>query len=150
MNPPRTGEGDRPKGGGGASPQALSPMVQRARQLHKSMSLSEVLGWQQIRQRPHGLKFRRQHPVGSYVVDFCCRAPRFAVEVDGFAHDTGNRAERDAVKTAFLNDNGYNVIRVSAARVLADAVGTAEAIAAGGTKPLHHPAGGPPPRAGED
>jgi very-short-patch-repair endonuclease len=114
------------------------------------MSLPEILPWQQLRQRPRGFKFRRQHPVGRYVVDFCCLSHRLAVEIDGFAHDTGDRAARDAIKAQFLNDNGYTVMRVSAAQVLADAIGTAEAIVARGAIPLHRPADGPPPGAGED
>jgi len=114
------------------------------------MSLPEGMLWQQLRLRPNGLKFRRQHPVGPYIVDFCCLSLRLAVEIDGFAHDTDDRAARDAIRTRFLEDNGYRVIGVFAAQVLADAMGTAEAIVAGGEGPLHHPAGGPPPRAGEE
>ena len=150
MNPPPTGEGARPQGSGWASPKALSPMVQRARQARNSMSIPEVLLWRQLRQRPNGLKFHCQHPMGPYAVDFCCLAPRLAVNVGGFAHASGNRAGRNAIKTQFLNNNGYKVTRVSAAHVLADAIGAAEAIAVGRAKPLHHPAGSPPLRAGEN
>jgi len=114
------------------------------------MTLPEVLLWREFRQRPNGLKFRRQHPIGPYVVDFCCLTARMVVEIDGMAHDAGNRPARDAIRTRFLNDNGYTVIRLSAARVLADAVGTAGAIVACGAEPLHRPADGPPPRAGEE
>jgi very-short-patch-repair endonuclease len=125
-------------------------VVKRARQLRKTMSLPEVRLWQHLRLRPHGLKFRRQHPVGPYVADFCCLSQRLVVEIDSFAHDTADRAARDLVKEQFMKDNGYRVIRVSASQVLADAPGTADAIVVRGAMPLHHPAGGPPPRAGED
>ena len=114
------------------------------------MSLPEVLLWQQLRLRPNGLKFRRQHPIGPYVVDFCCLTSKPAVEIDGFAHDTAERAARDTIRTRFLQDNGYTVIRLPAVHVMADAVGAAGAIVGCGAWPLHHPAGGPPPRAGED
>lgn len=150
MNPPRTGEGDHAKRGGGAAPNAIRPVVERARTLRKSMTLPEVQLWRQLRQRPGGLKFRRQHPVGPYVVDFCCMAERIVVEIDGFAHDAGNRPACDATRARFLEDNGYTVMRIPAAHVLADSVGTAEAIVARGGTPLHRPADGPPPRAGED
>ncbi len=126
------------------------PVVKRARELRKAMSLPEVQLWRQLRLRPNGLKFRRQHPIAPYVVDFCCMSARLVVEIDGFAHNTGNRPARDTARTRFLENNGYTVIRISAAQVLADTVGTAEAIAGCGAKPLHRPAGGPPPRAGED
>jgi very-short-patch-repair endonuclease len=125
-------------------------VVTRARELRKSMSLPEVRLWQQLRQRPGGMKFRRQHPIGPYVVDFCCLSPKLAVEIDGFAHDTKIRASRDGIRTKFLEENGYAVLRVSAKQALADVTGTVEAILARVARPLHHPAGGPPPRAGED
>jgi len=125
-------------------------VVQHARNLRKAMSAPEVLLWQQLRQRPNGLKFRRQHPIGPYVVDFCCISERLVIEIDGFAHDIADRAGRDDIRARFLNDNGYEVIRLSAKSVLVDAVGTAGAIVVRGAMPLHHPAGGPPPRAGED
>ena len=150
MNPPRTGEGDHAKRGGGASPNAIRPVVERARTLRKSMTLPEVQLWRQLRQRPGGLKFRRQHPVGPYVVDFCCMSARLIVEIEGFEHDTANRPARDGIRTQFLEDNGYKLMRIPAAHVLSDCVGTAEAIVAGGAIPLHRPADGPPPRTGED
>jgi len=109
----------------------------------------ERLLWQRLRQRPNGLKFRRQHTVGCYIVDFCCVSARFVVEVDGIAHDMADRPHRDDERTRFLNENGFRVLRVSARRVLADADGTAEAIVARAASPLHQPLAGPPPRAGE-
>ena len=148
--PPRTGEGDRPKGGGGGSPPTQRPLVYRARSLRKEMSLPERMLWQALRLRPHGLKFRRQHPIGPYVVDFFCSSQRLAIEIDGIAHDMGDQPRRDVERTSFLNENGYRVLRVSAQRVLADAVGTADAIAARAVSPHHHASHGPPPRTGED
>lgn len=157
-NPPRTGEGDHAQRGGGASPSPPRSVVQRARALRKAMTMPERLLWRALRQRPNGLKFRRQHPVGPYVVDFCCLTSRLAIEIDGVAHDMAGRAARDGIRARFLQENGYTVLRVSARRVLADVTGTAEAIvarvasgdAARGGNPLHRPADGPPPRAGED
>jgi very-short-patch-repair endonuclease len=125
-------------------------VVVTARKLRKAMSMPQVLLWQELRQRPNGMTFRQQHPVGPYEVDFCCLSAKLVVEIDGFAHETSNRPARDEIRARFLNDNGYEVIRVSAKRVLADAVGTAGAIVGCGAKPLHHPAAGPPARAGED
>jgi very-short-patch-repair endonuclease len=114
------------------------------------MTLPENMLWQQLRQRPNGMKFRRQHPIGPYVVDFCCISHRLAVEIDGFAHETGERVTRDNIRAKFIEDVGYKIMRVSASRVLADVVGVTGEIVACGARPLHHPAGGPPPRAGED
>jgi very-short-patch-repair endonuclease len=106
--------------------------------------------WQALRLRPGGLKFRRQYPLGPYVVYFCCLSASLVVEVDGFVHDTIDHAARDLVRDRFLNENGFRVLRVSAKRVLTDAAGTADAIAVRAVSPLHRPADGPPPRAGED
>jgi very-short-patch-repair endonuclease len=114
------------------------------------MSPPERLLLQHLRLRPGGVKFRRQHPVGPYVVDFACLASRLAIEIDGAAHDTGVRAQSDQIKSQFLKDNGYRVLRVAAARVMGDAVAAANAIVALAASPLHRPADGPPPRAGED
>jgi len=125
-------------------------VVERARELRKSMTLPENMLWQQLRLRPNGLKFRRRHPIGPCVVDFCCLSERLVVEIDGFAHEISGRYARDAVSARFPRDNHYQVKRVSARQVLADAIGTVQAIVAGEERPLHHPAGGPPPRTGED
>ena len=149
QEPPRNGEGDRAKRGGGGSPPAQRPVVYRARKLRREQSLPERMLWQSLRLRPQGLKFRRQHPIGPYVVDFCCLPLRLVVEVDGVAHEMGNRPAADEKRTRFLKENGYRVLRVSAARVMADAAGAADAIAARAVSPHHRPADGPPPRAGE-
>lgn len=147
--PPRSGEGDRAKRGGGGSPPAQRPVVYRARKLRRDMSLPERLLWQQLRQRPNGLKFRRQHPTGPYVVDFYCLPQKLAVEIEGIVQDMGKQPARDQRRFQFIKGNGFRVIRVSAKRVLADAVGTDDAIVARAQSPLHRPSDGPPPRAGE-
>jgi len=147
--PPRHGEGDRAKRGGGGSPPAQRPIINRARQLRREMSVPERLLWQQFRLRPSGLKFRRQHPIGPYIADFCCLQHKLVVEVEGIVHDMGQQPAYDQRRVQFIKDNGFRVIRVSAKRVLADAVGTAGAIVARAESPLHRPADGPPPRAGE-
>ena len=149
QEPPRNGEGDRAKRGGGGSPPTQRPVVYRARKLRRDQSLPERMLWQSLRLRPRGLKFRRQHPIGPYVVDFCCLSLRLVVEIDGAVHDMGDRPATDDERTRFLKENGYRVLRVSAARVMADAAGAADAIAARAVSPHHRPADGPPPRAGE-
>ncbi|KPL67083.1 hypothetical protein SZ64_02605 [Erythrobacter sp. SG61-1L] len=125
------------------------PVVYRARKLRREMTLPERMLWLALRVRPEGLRFRRQHPIGPYVVDFCCLSARLVVEVDGKAHDVGCAPENDRGRDEFLQENGFRVLRVSAQRVLADVGGTAEAIVARAVNPLHRPADGPPPRAGE-
>jgi len=146
---PGTGRGTGAAGGGGAR-QALRPEVYTARRLRDELSLPEVLLWQQLRGRHTGAKFRRQHPIGPYVVDFCCVAVRLVIEVDGGAHDRGDRPLRDARRDAFLKENGYRVLRIAAGDILRDVGAVVAAIGALVASPLHHASHGPPPRAGEE
>ncbi len=148
-NPPRYGEGDRAQRGGGGARFVARPEVMRARELRKKMTMPERMLWQRLRARPQGFKFRRQHPIGPYVADFCCMSEKLVVEVDGSTHDSLDRAKFDDRRIAFMKENGFRVLRVAARRVLADADATAEAIVARAAGPLHQPAAGPPPRAGE-
>ena len=104
--------------------------VARARQLRREMSLPEVLLWQQLRRKSTGLKFRKQHRVPPYFVDFYCAAAKLAIEVDGTAHDMGDRPERDIERDAFLRSKGIETLRILASEVLADPVDIAEGIAA--------------------
>ncbi|MDF8333491.1 endonuclease domain-containing protein [Novosphingobium sp. HBC54] len=117
----------------------------RAAGLRQAMSLPEVLLWRQLRLRPEGLKFRRQHPAGRYVLDIFCAEAKLAIEIEGHAHNTGDRPERDRVRTLWLENQGIRVLRIAAMRVLKDPVGTAEAIA----KYALHGWPGHPPLQGE-
>ena len=136
------------------APKAEGRSVPRARQLRRSMSLPEVILWRALRTRPSGLKFRRQHASGAYVLDFFCSDARLAIEIDGEAHSRGDRPARDALRDAYFVRAGVRTLRISAREVLADldAVVTHIVDQASALLPLHHPSGGPPPRdkLGED
>jgi very-short-patch-repair endonuclease len=94
---------------------------ERARKLRREMSLPEVVLWQTLRRgRLAGLRFRRQHPIGPYILDFYCPAVRLAVEVDGFAHHTDLVARRDERRDMWLSEQCVVVLRVSARDVLHD------------------------------
>ena len=129
----------------------LRPETATARKLRRDMSLPEVLLWQRLKGKQSGLKFRKQHPIGPYIVDFYCSATRAVIEVDGEAHGRDDRPIRDAERDAFLTGNGYNVIRVMAATILHDADDAASSIAALAASPLHPRfAAVPLPASGED
>jgi ATP-dependent DNA helicase RecQ len=84
----------------------------RPRQLRRQMTVPERLLWSKLRNNGlFGLKFRRQHPVGPFVLDYYCAEHRLCVELDGASHD--DRAEADEERTQYLNEEGIRVIRVS-------------------------------------
>ena len=125
--------------------------IRNARALRRTMSLPEVLLWQALRLRPGGYKVRRQQAAGHYILDFYCAAVRLAIEVDGEAHGRGEQPVRDEAREASLKADGVTVFRVPAVDVLQDLEAVVRMIVAHiSTLPLHHLAGGPPPRAGED
>ncbi|UUL82430.1 endonuclease domain-containing protein [Sphingomonas qomolangmaensis] len=123
-----------------------------AKRLRRTMSLPEVLLWQQLRRRPGGQRFRRQHPAGPYVLDFYCDAVKLCIEVDGEAHSRGNRPENDAARDAWLHARGVRTLRISASDVLSnlDAVMRHIEAAARGSPPPPSLRDGPPPPAGEE
>src|SRR5687767_11239083 len=100
QNPPRNGEGDRVKRGGGGPRILRTPIkqVKRARKLRRQMSLPEVVLWKALQSRPDGLKFRKQFPIGQMTADFACLSHRVIIEVDGEWHGYGDQPERDVVR----------------------------------------------------
>lgn len=94
--------------------------VAKARTLRREMSRPEARLWQALRTRPEGLKFRRQHPVGPYILDFYSPSARLAIEVDGAAHDVGDNPRRDARRDAWLSGRGIRVLRIPAAELYGD------------------------------
>src|SRR5687768_10214233 len=97
---------------------ARNEIVIKARELRRAMSLPEGLLWQVLRKRPGGFKFRRQHPVGPFVLDFYCAARKLAVEVDGMSHNMGDNPSRDLRRDAYLRQLGLRIVRFDAADVL--------------------------------
>src|SRR3546814_4575923 len=92
---------------GGFMRQTSRTTVKKARALRRVMSPPEVLLWHQLRLRPGGVKFRRQHPVGRFVADFYAPEGRGRVEVAGLAHDA--RVENDAARDAWRGGQGLGM-----------------------------------------
>ena len=92
------------------------------------MTLPEVLLWNLLRKNPAGIHFRRQHPIGPFIVDFFCAAAKMVVEIDGIAHDMGDRPDRDCSRDAQLAAQGITVMRIPATEVLACPELVAEAL----------------------
>jgi type I restriction-modification system DNA methylase subunit/very-short-patch-repair endonuclease len=97
----------------------FSGLVARARELRKNQTPAEDLLWELIRSRQVAdLKFRRQHQLGDYLVDFYCNEHRLVVEVDGDVHDEKARAKKDATRTKYLESLGNIVVRFRNEEVL--------------------------------
>jgi very-short-patch-repair endonuclease len=88
----------------------------RARAFRNNMSDPEWALWQAIRRgQIEGYRFRRQHPVGLYTADFVCLEKRLIVEVDGVQHTKAKQMAHDAKRTAWLETQGFQVLRCSTA-----------------------------------
>jgi leucyl-tRNA synthetase len=99
----------------------LSERVVRrqARVLRKNATLAERMLWERLRGgKCDGHKVRRQHPIGSFIADFCIVEKRLVIEIDGEVHAT--QAERDAERSRILQAAGYQVIRFANAQVETD------------------------------
>ena len=87
----------------------LKPLRQR---LRSHMTSAEIALWVHLqRSRLDGRKFRRQHSIGSFVVDFYCPTEHLAIELDGSPHDTESGWQRDQKRAAFLQSLGIRVVR---------------------------------------
>lgn len=99
-----------------------------ARELRRNPTEAEARLWTALRRRQMGgALFRRQHPVGRFVLDFYCASHRLCVEVDGEVHEA--QRERDAERTAVLNTAGIRVLRFSNDQVLRGLSGVVREIA---------------------
>jgi very-short-patch-repair endonuclease len=108
--------------------QRLSPNTKtNARNLRKNMTDVERLLWSKIRGRQlRGFRFRRQHPIGRYIVDFVCIELKLIVEMDGGQH--GDQQQYDMNRTQWLQTKGYKVIRFWNNDVIDDLEGVMQAI----------------------
>jgi len=98
-----------------------------ARRLRKTQTDAERKLWPGLRSRSlNRHKFRRQHPIGPYTVDFCCLQKGLVIEVDGAQH--AGHKERDNRRTEFLNSQGYRVVRFVDTEVLNETEGVLQVI----------------------
>ena len=101
-----------------------------ARRLRKEMSPAERRLWRVLREGPGGFKFRKQCPQGPYSLDFACLEARLAIEIDGSAHDFGNRPARDEQRDAYVSDLGFLTMRIPARELLHNLEGVVMGIVA--------------------
>ena len=90
---------------------------QAARKLRNNLTPAESLLWSSLRGKQlKGLRFRCQHPVGNFILDFYCPAHKLVVEVDGKIHS--QQIDRDNARTSELEKYGYRVLRFSNEQVI--------------------------------
>ena len=120
---PMRSMGEVSRSDGGGSPRvevrlkAPPAIYNRARQSRWTMTEPERLLWAILRSNQLGFRFRRQHPIGSYVLDFYCPSVHLCVEVDGPIHQEPAQIEHDAKRDAWLRTQGVRVLRVSTGEV---------------------------------
>ena len=85
--------------------------VIKARYLRKEGTKTEVILWEKLRNRKLGIKFRRQHPVDMYILDFYAPIVFLAIELDGSVHSSKEDKEYDETRSHYLESKGIRLIR---------------------------------------
>ena len=92
----------------------ITTMLQRVRELRVKQTPAEQVLWELLRGRRFmGLKFRRQHQYGPYILDFYCAEKSVAVELDGEVHETPEQQDHDRARDNFLRSDGITVVRIA-------------------------------------
>lgn len=89
----------------------IKVLRERRRELRKESTPQEKRLWFQLRKNNLGVKFKRQHSIGGYIVDFYCQKYQLIIELDGEIHNTKEAQEYDSVRDKFLTDLGHKVLR---------------------------------------
>jgi very-short-patch-repair endonuclease len=93
----------------------------KARLLRENSTEAEVYLWERLKSNQfQGLKFRRQHPISIYIVDFYCHQYKLIIELDGGYHNTLEQIEKDQERTNFLSFQGLKVIRFTNEQALTE------------------------------
>jgi len=87
----------------------LKILLERRKILRKNQTKEEIILWDSLKDKKLGSKFRRQHSMGPYILDFYCTNKKLAIELDGNQHK--DAIEYDKERENFLNDKGITVIR---------------------------------------
>ena len=120
-------------------------MKYRARALRKNLTDAEKLLWRHLRDRQlDGCKFRRQHPIGKFIVDFVCVEKKLVIEVDGGQHAT--KVEADLQRSEYLRKKGYRTLRFWNNEVLQKTESVLEAVLLSLSEDAPSPRPSPPNR----
>jgi very-short-patch-repair endonuclease len=101
----------------GASPE----MLKRAERLREEMTEAELLLWERLRKNKNGgNRFRAQHPIGKFIVDFYCHEALLVIEIDGSIHQNDIVTERDEGRELEISKLGIKVVRFTNEQILND------------------------------
>ena len=89
----------------------LEDSKQKRKHLRNHLTPQEIILWSRLKGSQFGCKFRRQHGIGTYIVDFCCSERKLVVELDGYQHGEKTTERYDEVRTLYLQRLGYRVLR---------------------------------------
>lgn len=82
------------------------------RNLRNNMTLQEIKLWHYLKNRQiNNCRFRRQYPIGNYIVDFICRSKKLVIELDGSQHNEPENIKYDKERSEYLQSRGYKIIR---------------------------------------
>jgi leucyl-tRNA synthetase len=89
----------------------IHALSDRRKELRKNPTEAEEKLWWYLRDKRLGIKFRRQHSIGGYILDFICKDKKLIIEVDGEIHNTKEAREYDEVRDKYFKELGYEVLR---------------------------------------
>ena len=101
-----------------SSPDIYLLLKENARKNRANMTEAEKMLWERLRCYPRPLRFRRQHIIGDYIVDFVCLEKMLVVEVDGEYHSTDKQKALDELRTEYLNSVDFSVVRFTNEQVI--------------------------------
>ena len=114
-----------------------NPLIPLAKNLRKRATDTEQVLWQHLRaKRFTGLKFKRQQPIGPYIVDFVCFEKKIIIELDGGQHAQPEEMQSDSIRDQWFEAKGFKVLRFWDNEVLTNIRGVLEVI---GTHCFNHP-----------
>lgn len=97
---------------------ASNLIFEKAKVLRNNMTHAELVLWEYLRTHPLGFKFRRQHPLGIFIVDFYCHKLKLVIEVDGNIHDSEEAQNRDKEREVAIVRDGLKMMRFKNDEVL--------------------------------
>jgi very-short-patch-repair endonuclease len=107
---------------------AETHLIDQSRELRVDSTEVEKRLWWRIRNRQLGAKFRRQHPLSGYILDFACEELKLGIELDGGQHNEAPNLARDVARTATLANSGWRILRFWNNEVIENIEGVLEEI----------------------